>query len=172
MSDYTEVHIRILKDLHSRLKLLAAERGVTQRSLIVSAIKDFIGMDEDEEQKKKTGEQLRRDVYEVKRRLSALREDVEILGELLSFFIYHWIGYTPRLSREERISLAAEAKERHERFMALFAKKLSVGELSLSSLLAKGLSREDAEPQTNDVKGQRDELQHDEHVLQKGDSTM
>ncbi len=73
------------------------------------------------------------------RRITALRGDVEVLGELFSFYIFHWLGYTPRLDKAERVSLVAEAKERHEKFMRLFAKKLSAGELSLGALFIKSL---------------------------------
>jgi hypothetical protein len=121
---------------------MATNKGVAQKWLIVSAVKEFIGMESDLRGEQYALNELRREVYDIKRRVSSLREDIELLGELLSFYIYHWIGYTPRLSKDERVSLAVEAKERHERFMALFAKKLSSGELSLGALLARGVTPE------------------------------
>lgn len=135
MSEYKDFHIRIPVEVHTQLKLLASQRGVAQKWLMVTAIEEYLDVG-------KTGEEidgLRSDLFELKRRVSALREDVEILGELLSFYIFHWIGYTPRLEKAERMSLAVEAKERHERFMALFAKKLSLGELSLANILGKAV---------------------------------
>jgi hypothetical protein len=160
MSGHKDFHIRIPTEVHNRLKLIAAERGIAQRSIMVSAIKEFIGLDDDKEQEKQLAEQSRRDIYELKLQVSSLREDIEIIGELLSFYIYHWIGYTPRLSKEERAGLAVEAKERHERFMTLFARKLSGGELSLGALLAKGVSRDDSDPQIQESDHRSDTVRH------------
>lgn len=136
MSEYKDFHIRIPVEVHTQLKLLATQRGVAQKWLMVTAIEEYLDVGK-AGGKHEEFDGLRSDLFELKRRVSALREDVEILGELLSFYIFHWIGYTPRLEKAERMSLAVEAKERHERFMALFAKKLAMGELSLAHILGK-----------------------------------
>jgi predicted DNA-binding protein len=138
MSEYKDFHIRIPVEVHTQLKLLATQRGVAQKWLMVTAIEEYLDVGK-AGGKHEEIDGLRSDLFELKRRVSALREDVEILGELLSFYIFHWIGYTPRLEKAERMSLAVEAKERHERFMALFAKKLSLGELSLANILGKAV---------------------------------
>jgi len=137
MTGSGELHVRVPAEIRDRVTLLANERGVSRNVVIVSALEEFLNIGEGAKGREQALEGLRKDVFEVKRRLSALREDVEILGELLSFFIYHWIGYTPKLEKEERLSLAAEAKERHERFLSLFAKKLALGELSLATIVNK-----------------------------------
>jgi hypothetical protein len=137
MTGSGELHVRVPAEIRDRVTLLANERGVSKNVVIVSALEEFLNIGEGSKEREQALEGLRKDVFEVKRRLSALREDVEILGELLSFFIYHWIGYTPKLEKEERLSLAAEAKERHERFLSLFAKKLALGELSLATIVSK-----------------------------------
>jgi predicted DNA-binding protein len=138
MSEYKDFHIRIPVEVHTQLKLLASQRGVAQKWLMVTAIEEYLDVGK-AGGKHEEIDGLRSDLFELKRRVSALREDVEILGELLSFYIFHWIGYTTRLEKAERMSLAVEAKERHERFMALFAKKLSLGELSLANILGKAV---------------------------------
>jgi hypothetical protein len=66
------------------------------------------------------------------------------------------------LEKAERMSLAVEAKERHERFMALFAKKLSLGELSLANILGKAVG-------TNvDVVEAKQPMDRDEHDQDTG----
>lgn len=137
MKNALDFHIRLSAEISTRLNLLASERGVSRNTIVQSALEDFLQVGSSKKESAMTLEDLRKDLYEVKRRMVALREDVEIVGELLSFFIYHWIGYTPRLERDERLSLAVEAKERHDRFLNLFARKLSTGELSLAAVLGK-----------------------------------
>jgi|GEM_PF-6197999 len=134
MKSALDFHIRLPVEIASRLSLLASERGVSRNLVVQSALEEFLQVGSGKKENAMTLEDLRKDLFEVKRRVVALREDVEIVGELLSFFIYHWIGYTPRLEREERLSLAVEAKERHDRFLNLFARKLATGELSLSAV--------------------------------------
>lgn len=132
----SDFHLRLPKEIASRLTLLATERGVSRNLVVQSALEEFLHVGAAEKDRGMTLEDLRKDIYEIKRRLVALREDVEIVGELLSFYIYHWIGYAPRLEQDERLSLAAEAKERHHRFLNLFSKKLATGELSLATVFS------------------------------------
>jgi hypothetical protein len=134
MKSALDFHIRLPAEIASRLSLLASERGVSRNLVVQSALEEFLQVGSGKKENSMTLEDLRKDLYEVRRRVVALRGDVEIVGELLSFFIYHWIGYTPRLEREERLSLAAEAKERHDRFLNLFGRKLATGELSLAAV--------------------------------------
>jgi hypothetical protein len=138
MKQSSDFHLRLPAEVTNRLVLLASERGVSRNVLVISALEEFLNIGGGVSAREEVLESVRKEVFELKRRLVALREDVEIVGELLSFFIYHWIGYTPRLEREERLSLAAEARERHDRFLNLFAKKLSTGELSLATLFSRG----------------------------------
>ena len=140
-ADEGEIHTRIPKELQKKLKLIAAERGVAQKWLLVSALEHFLGGGSED-----TLEGIRKDIYAVHRRIKALRSDVEILGELLSFFIYHWIGYTPRLEKADRGVVAAEAKERHQKFLTLFAKKLASGDLSLAPIFSQINSDNKDEP--------------------------
>lgn len=138
-AEESEIHTRVPKEIQKKLKILAAERGVAQKWLIVSALESFLGGGSED-----SLEAVRKDIFETNRRIKALRSDVEILGELLSFFIYHWIGYTPRLEKAERGALAAEAKERHQKFLSLFAKKLASGELSLAPIFSGNTSDDKA----------------------------
>ena len=151
MKRSSDFHVRLPAQISSRLTLLAGERGVSRNVVILSALEEFLNVGDGAHAREAAVEGLRKEVFEIKRRLSALREDVEIVGELLSFFIFHWIGYTPRLEKEERMSLAVEAKERHDRFLALFAKKLALGELSLATVM--GRSEPDRE-EAHDGRGE------------------
>jgi predicted transcriptional regulator len=134
MKKETNFHIRIPNEIYSKLRKLSEERGVAQKWLIVSALEEFLGTE-----KEIAADELKKELFEVKRRITALRGDVEVLGELFSFYIFHWLGYTPRLDKAERATLVVEARERHEKFMRLFAKKLSAGELSMGALFIKSL---------------------------------
>jgi hypothetical protein len=131
MSGYKDFHVRIPNDVHTKLQLVSAERSIAQKWLIVSALEEYLSGG-----KEADTEALNRELQELKRRIAALRGDVEILGELVSFFIFHWLGYTPRLEKAERTSLAVEAKERHQRFMDMFVKKLKLGDLGLANVYA------------------------------------
>ena len=137
MKKGSDFHIRLPAEVSSRVSLLAQERRVSRSVIIISALEEFLNLGATAEEHSSTIEEVRKELFEVKRRVSALRGDVEIVAELVSFFIYHWIGYTPRLEKDERLSLAAEAKERHDRFLTLFAKKLALGELSLATVLSR-----------------------------------
>ena len=139
------VNVRISEELFKKFNVAAKQRGVAKKWMLVAAIEEFL-----EGSREENAEPLRKELSEVNNRLKALRGDVEILGELLSYFIFHWIGYTPRLEKAERASLVVEAKERHERFMTMFARKLALGELSLSAILARGVTSEDADDNGSD----------------------
>jgi hypothetical protein len=167
MKRTSDFHVRMSGELSDRIALLANERGVSRNVVIVSAVEDFLNIGEGSKAREQALEGLRKDVFEVKRRVSALREDVEILGELLSFFIYHWIGYTPKLEKEERLSLAAEAKERHDRFLSLFAKKLAVGDLALATIVTrseefKRARGEGVRPSDNTESASQGEVHHEQ----------
>lgn len=75
MSEYKDFHIRIPVEVHTQLKLLASQRGVAQKWLMVTAIEEYLDVG-------KTGgkheeiDGLRSDLFELKRRVGALREDV------------------------------------------------------------------------------------------------
>jgi hypothetical protein len=162
MKGGSDFHMRLSSEVSSRLALIASERGVSKNLVVQAALEEFLQIGAGEREKAMTLEDLRKDLYEVKRRLVALREDVEIVGELLSFFIYHWIGYTPRLERDERLSLAVEAKERHDRFLSLFAKKLSTGELSLAAVFGAGERIKPVEAKTPQEDTSSDDLKSKE----------
>lgn len=135
MSGYKDIHIRIPNQAHAKLKLMSEERDIAQKWIIVDAIEEYFGR-----RGEAGAEELKKELFEANRRLGSLRSDVEILGELLSFFIFHWLGYTPRLEKAERASLAVEARGRHQKFMEMFVKKLTKGELSLAPALARGVT--------------------------------
>ena len=137
-----QTHIRLSNEMHEKLKMMAKGRGLSQNLIINSAVESFL--DESMGGGGKS-EEVKKELFELKRRIIALKGDVEVLGELLSYFIYHWLGYTPKLEKAERVSLAAEAKERHQKFMEMFAKKLTIGDLSLAPVVAKGIARVDEE---------------------------
>ena len=145
MTTEKDYHVRIPIELDTKLQLLSLERGIAKKWLIVSALEDFLGGG-----KKSHSTEMKKEVYEVKRRLAALRGDVEILGELLSFFIFHWLGYTPRLEKAERATLAVEAKERHQKFMEMFLRKLKLGDLGLAGVYAE--MGKDLEPEKRAAK--------------------
>jgi predicted DNA-binding protein len=149
----TDFHLRLPPEISERIALFSKERGVSRNMIVISALEEFLNIGDARSSREDQLEGVRKEVFEIKRRVVALREDVEIVGELLSFFIYHWIGYTPRLEREERLSLAAEAKERHDRFLSLFTKKLATGELSLAAVFGAGekLNRVETEKSESDL---------------------
>lgn len=147
MTSNTDIHLRLPKDLSDQLGLLAAQRGLSKRKLVVSAIEQFLA-----NHSQGDNERVLKEVYEVKRRIIGLRGEVEILGELVSFYIYNWLGYTPRLDEHERRILSVEARQRHSRFMTMFAKRIKSGESSLMAALGS------TEPESEEVEGSAEAL--------------
>ncbi len=130
MTKSTDIHLRLPKEISDQLTLLSNQRRLSKRQLVVSAVEQFLT-----NQSQGDSERVLKEVYEVKRRVIGLRGEVEILGELVSFYIYNWLGYTPRLDAHERRILSVEARQRHSRFMTLFAKRIKSGESSLMAAL-------------------------------------
>ena len=68
--------------------------------------------------------------------IASVRKDVKLLGELLSFFVFQWLCYTPPLPEETRAAMVSEATIRHKRFLQILATKLARGEITLGDIFA------------------------------------
>ncbi len=77
MKNALDFHIRLSAEISTRLNLLASERGVSRNTVVQSALEDFLQVGSSKKESAMTLEDLRKDLYEVKRRMVALREDVE-----------------------------------------------------------------------------------------------
>lgn len=64
-----------------------------------------------------------------------LKVDVEIIAEMLSFFVMHYFCYTPELPESQKKALLLSGKTRHEKFMELLAKRMQGKGSSYSHLL-------------------------------------
>ena len=71
-----------------------------------------------------------------------LKVDVEIIAEMLSFFVMHYFCYTPELPESQKKALLLSGKTRHEKFMELLAKRMqgkgSSSILGLSEVVSGG----------------------------------
>lgn len=64
-----------------------------------------------------------------------LKVDVEIIAEMLSFFVMHYFCYTPELPESQKKALLLSGKTRHEKFLELLAKRIQGKGSSLSLIL-------------------------------------
>ena len=119
--------IRVEKRLHQMLVKEARMKSVSLNSLVSSAIESYLT---DDPQKKANDTYL----LSLSRALKSLSVDVDLLGELISFFTFHWFCYTPDLPDNQKRALFVEGKKRHERFLELLTQKIQRGEMSFSTL--------------------------------------
>ena len=124
---YSRINLRIPKEDLKRIKEVAALRSVTINSLIASAVGYYL-----EERHEQKGNEAY--LLSLKRELKALKMDMELIGEMISFFVFHWFCYTPDLMEPHKKALLIDGKRRHERFLELLSKKVQKGDLSFSIL--------------------------------------
>jgi hypothetical protein len=73
---------------------------------------------------------------DVETQIKELRYELGSLGELVSFFIYQWLCYTPPVADEIRAQVTADAKPRHKRFLQIVSAKIARSKITLADLLS------------------------------------
>lgn len=125
-----EIHIRLPADVYDALQDLVSARQVNVSSVVRSALEDYFARTELE-----GIDAVLERLGTVESRIRSLRLDIEMVAELISFFIYHWFCYTPAVPNSEKRTLALEAQARHQKFLAQLVKRLRQGEFSLKDVL-------------------------------------
>jgi hypothetical protein len=123
-----KVNFRISKQLLNGLKEVAAIRRVSLNSLFLSAIEFYLN----DGREKGTSDQY---ILKLSQNQKNLKVDVEIIAEMLSFFVMHYFCYTPELPESQKKALLLSGKTRHEKFMELLAKRMQGKGSSYSHLL-------------------------------------
>ena len=120
------INLRITHAQYMRMKEIALMRRMSINALFLSAVELYLT----EGQQKGAG-----GLEQCTKKITNLKVDVEILAEMLSFFIMHYFCYTPELPDLQRKALRIEGKNRHARFMELLAKRLQSKEAGLLKMI-------------------------------------
>lgn len=140
MSRFDKRSYSFSKEISSRLKQMAATRGVSVSALVEGILSEALSDSAEKDRLRGIEERL----ASVDRRLKALRYDGEILAEMFSFYIFQWLCYAPPLPENGRAALVAEGKERHKRFLDVLAAKLARGDFSIGVLFGNEKAQEDS----------------------------
>ncbi len=117
------------KQIRTRLKLenfeqiekISKDRNISRDALMNSAIDKFLN-----DVKLEGVDTVLERIGGIESKLKALRSDIEISSELLSFFIQYWFTYTPALPESELDVLTLQGFKRHSEFLAQLSRKLGV----------------------------------------------
>jgi hypothetical protein len=125
--DIMRVNLRISKTQFARMKEIARMRRQSLNGLFLSAVEFYLNDGGD----RGTSEQY---ILSLAKKLSNLKVDVEIVGEMLSFFALHFFCYTPELPESQRRALKIDGKKRHAKFIELLAKRIQTKESGILNL--------------------------------------
>lgn len=125
--DLMRVNLRISKMQFARMKEIAKMRRQSLNGLFLSAVEVYLT----EGGGKSTSDQY---ILSLAKKLSNLKVDVEIVGEMLSFFALHFFCYTPELPESQRRALKIDGKKRHAKFIELLAKRIQTKDSGLLNI--------------------------------------
>ena len=118
------VNFKIKKEQYSKIKEVAALRRISLTSLFVSALDLYLT----DGKEKGSSDQY---ILSLAKKLTNLKVDVEIVGEMVSFFVLHYFCYTPEFPDSQRKALLIDARKRHAKFMGLLSKQMRAKESGL-----------------------------------------
>lgn len=126
---YRQLHVQVSEEMYKTLKTFSQHRNTTIASVARSALQQFI------EAKNIEGiDAVLERLALADRKSKGIRRDIENLGELVSFYVYHWFCYTPAMPEQFRQIRAVEGRERHQKFLEQLNKKISRGNFSLNEV--------------------------------------
>lgn len=108
-----KVTLRINKEIDERIREEASRRGVTQQSIIMTALKDRYDPDIQLAKDAMVAERLNR----VDRQLRAVLDSCTVIAESQSFFVRMWLTNTPEVPADQRDRSVASAKIRYEKYV-------------------------------------------------------
>ncbi len=121
------VNFRMPKEQLNRLKEVALIRRVSLNSLFLSALEFYLN----DGREKGTSDQY---ILKLSQNQKNLKVDVEIIAEMLSFFVMHYFCYTPELPENQKKALLLSGKTRHTKFMELLVKRIQTKGSSFDSI--------------------------------------
>lgn len=108
-----KVTLRINKEINERIREEASRRGVTQQSIIMTALKDRYDPDIQLANDAMVAERLNR----VDRQLRAVLDSCTVIAESQSFFVRMWLTNNPEVPADQRDRAVASAKIRYEKYV-------------------------------------------------------
>ena len=108
-----KVTLRINKEIDGRIREEASRRGVTQQSIIMTALKDRYDPDIQLAKDAMVAERLNR----VDRQLRAVLDSCTVIAESQSFFVRMWLTNNPEVPTDQRERAVASAKIRYEKYL-------------------------------------------------------
>lgn len=123
-------NLRVPKDKLKQLKEVSLLRRVSLNSLILSAIEYYLDDGKTKENENKL-------LSSLSINQKNLKVDVEIIAEMLSFFVMHYFCYTPEMPESQKKALFISGKNRHNKFMELLKKRLHFNANPSSQLFTK-----------------------------------
>jgi hypothetical protein len=123
------INVRIPTEQFNKIEEIATIRRISLNSLFLSAIEFYIT----EGAGKGSNEKY---LLSLGAGLKNLKVDIEIMSEMVSFFVLHYFYYTPELPEAQRKALLISGKDRHAKFLELLAKRMQ-GKGDLVSKISK-----------------------------------
>ena len=111
------INFRIPKEQLNRIKEVALIRRISLNTLFLSAIEFYIT----DGREKGSSEKY---ILSLSQNQKNLKVDVEIIAEMLSFFVMHYFCYTPEMPESQKKALLISGKTRHTKFIELLAKRI------------------------------------------------
>jgi hypothetical protein len=131
-----QVNTRLPLHMVQQIKFVAHERGVTDGSIIESALREYLGKTEQEEILLKKMDRL-------SRQLEQMRRDNRAMLEVLSFFIRVYLTHEREIPESEKTNAELKGAKRFTRFMELVASELDKNKPFFDDLEQKRFEKED-----------------------------
>lgn len=105
----------IPKQLMQAVREIAVVRRISLTSVLVESIKTYVEGVVGTESDGRLGSDLGR----IDRRVRNIAIDVEVLGEMMALYVYHWLCHQNSLPESQRKAASIEGRERYEKFLEL-----------------------------------------------------
>lgn len=122
----TQIRTRVEEANFEKMELFCKERKISRDSFINSAINEFFKIKEIE-----GIDAVLERIGNLETKIRLTKADIEILSELISFYILYWFTYTPPLPKSEIDHLTLQGFERHKEFLAQLQRRLGKDEMFL-----------------------------------------
>jgi hypothetical protein len=114
----SQVHAFVGDDVYQRLKALTARRGLSDCSVIETALKQYLDQSSD-------AALIMRRLDRAGRRIEKIGSDVEILTEFVSLWVRLWFAHTPQIADSQKTSVRLQATKRYAEFLTYVEKRLA-----------------------------------------------
>ena len=122
--------VKLPQALFRQMETIALRRNVSITAAIEGVLNE--GLKDDDSS---AAANLDRRIGGLEKRMKSLQSDLEIVAELISFYVYQWLCYTSPIPEGQRGAVMAEGRERHKKFLELLGTRLAKGESSLAVIL-------------------------------------